>query len=136
MIISVPEAAKAWGVPREGLTNAAEQIKHIRAGTDRLLARDRPRCPEPVTLFYGFPCKVPVEVDMEVCYQHRRVKANPGSDVVTYALAAIQGHASWEQLRERFWNLDKRALQSEGFDCPVSLRPAPRSPRRITVSSH
>jgi len=107
------EAAKAWGVPKEGLTNAAEQIRQIRAGTDRSLARDRPRCPEPVTSFYGFPCKVPVEEGMEVCYQHRRVKAKPGADALTYALAAIQGHASWEQLRERFWNLDKRALQSE-----------------------
>ena len=111
--LSPREAAKAWGVPREGLTNAAEQIRQIRAGTDRALARDRPRCPEPVMSFYGFPCKVPVEEGMEVCYQHRRVKANPGPDIATYALAAVQGHASWEQLRERIWKLDKRALQSE-----------------------
>jgi hypothetical protein len=111
--LSPREAANAWGVPKEGLTNAAEQIKQIRAGTDRSLARDRPRCPEPVTSFYGFPCKVPVEEGMEVCYQHRRVKANPGPDIATYALAAVQSHASWEQLRERIWKLDKRALQSE-----------------------
>ena len=111
--LSPREAAKAWGVPREGLTNAAEQIRQIRAGSDRAIARDRPRCPEPVTSFYGFPCKVPVEAGMEVCYQHRRVKANPGPDIATYALAAVQSHASWEQLRERIWKLDKRALQSE-----------------------
>ncbi|MFC1420238.1 hypothetical protein [Streptacidiphilus cavernicola] len=55
-------------MPREGLSNTAEQIRQIRAGIDRAIARDRPRCPEPVTSFYGFPCKVPVETDMEVCH--------------------------------------------------------------------
>ncbi|WP_148089566.1 hypothetical protein [Kitasatospora cineracea] len=111
--LSPLEAAKAWGVPKQGWKNAAEQIRQIRAGADRSLARDRPRCPEPVSSFYGFPCKVPVESGMEVCYQHRRVKAKPGADVTSYALAALQAHAIWEELREKIWSLDKRALQSE-----------------------
>ncbi|WP_328954472.1 hypothetical protein [Kitasatospora purpeofusca] len=111
--LSPLEAAKAWGIPKPALKNAAEQIRQIRAGTDRSLARDRPRCPEPVASFYGFPCKVPVEAGMEVCYQHRRVKANPGAEVASYALAAVQAHASWEELRESIRSLDKRALQSE-----------------------
>ncbi|WP_123552791.1 hypothetical protein [Kitasatospora cineracea] len=81
-------------VPKAGLTNAAEQIKQIRAGTDRSPAQDRPRGPEPFTSFYGFLCKVPVEADMEVCYQHRRVKVKPAADVVTYVLAAFQNHKS------------------------------------------
>ncbi|MFJ8476475.1 helix-turn-helix domain-containing protein [Kitasatospora sp. NPDC094011] len=111
--LSPLEAAKAWGVPKPALKNAAEQIRQIRAGTDRSLASDRPRCPEPVASFYGFPCKAPVESGMDVCYQHRRVKANPGTDVTSYALAAVQAHASWEELRESTRSLDKGALQSE-----------------------
>ncbi|MFB7949139.1 hypothetical protein ACFC6L_29980 [Kitasatospora phosalacinea] len=111
--LSPLEAAKAWGVPKPALKNAAEQIRQIRAGADRSLARDRPRCPEPVASFYGFPCKVPVELGMEVCYQHRRVRTNPGTDVTSYALAAVQAHASWEELRESIRGLDKRALQTE-----------------------
>ncbi len=111
--LSPLEAAKAWGVPKPALKNAAEQIRQIRAGTDRSLARDRPRCPEPVASFYGFPCKVPVEPGMDVCYQHRRVKTHPGADVTSYALAAVQTHESWEELRESIRSLDKRALQTE-----------------------
>jgi hypothetical protein len=111
--LSPLEAAKEWGVPRQGLRNAAEQIRQIRAGTDRSLAPNRPRCPAPVTSFYGFPCKVPVEPGMELCYQHRRSQHRPGADVMSYALAAVQAHESWEALRDRITKLDRRALERE-----------------------
>ena len=106
-------AAREWGVPKHMQRNAADQIRQIRAGTDRSLAPDRPRCPAPVTSFYGFPCKVPVEPGMELCYQHRRSQHRPGVDVLSYALAAVQAHENWEALRDRITKLDKRALERE-----------------------
>ncbi|MCQ4085208.1 hypothetical protein NGB36_32780, partial [Streptomyces sp. RB6PN25] len=111
--LSPRDAAKAWGVPPQGLRNAAEQISQIRSGSHRSLAKNRPGCPEPVTSFYGFPCKYPVEEGMDVCAMHRRAKAHPDTDSTSYALAAVQMHEGWEDLRARIWNLDKRALQSE-----------------------
>ncbi|MGW7007646.1 helix-turn-helix domain-containing protein [Streptomyces sp. NPDC054933] len=111
--LSPRDAAKAWGVPPQGLRNAAEQISQIRSGSHRSLAKDRPGCPEPVTSFYGFPCKYPVEKGMDICAMHRRAKAHPDTDSTSYALAAVQMHEGWEELRAQIWNLDKRALQSE-----------------------
>jgi hypothetical protein len=111
--LSPLQAAKAWGVPKDALRNAAEQIRQIRAGADRSLARDRPRCPAPVTSFYGFPCKVPVEAGMELCYQHRRTEHRDDADLLTYTLAAVQAHESWEALHNRITKLDKRALERE-----------------------
>jgi hypothetical protein len=111
--LSPLQAAKEWGVPKDALRNAAQQIRQIRAGADRSLARDRPRCPAPVTSFYGFPCKVPVEAGMELCYQHRRTEHRADADLLTYTLAAVQAHESWEALHNRITELDKRALERE-----------------------
>lgn len=111
-------------MPPEGLRNAAEQISQIRPGSHRSLAKDRPGCPEPVTSFYGFPCKYPVEEGMDVCAMHRRAKAHPDTDSTSYALAAVQMHEGWAELRARVWNLDKRALQSERLRLFPSARSA------------
>ncbi|MER5642448.1 helix-turn-helix domain-containing protein [Kitasatospora sp. NPDC002227] len=107
------DAAKEWGVPKHMIRNAADQIERIRNGSHATFALDRPRCPAPVTSFFGFPCKLPIEVGGTLCALHRKAGGHPGPDAAADALAVVQAHPSWEELRERFWTMDKRALQSE-----------------------
>ncbi len=111
--LSPREAAMEWGVPTKAIPGVAQQIKYIRQGMWGVLARDRLRCPAPVTSFYGFPCKLPVEEGGEVCSLHRQAAGHPGPELADEALAVVKAHPSWEELRERIWRLDKRTLQRQ-----------------------
>ncbi|MFW6694154.1 helix-turn-helix domain-containing protein [Streptomyces sp. MAR4 CNX-425] len=111
--LSPRAAAKAWGVPAKDVSRVATQITYVREGMWGGLARDRPRCPAPVTSFYGFPCKLPVEEGGEVCALHRKATGHPGPELADEALAVVQTHPGWKELRERLWKIDKRALQRE-----------------------
>ncbi|MFC9493492.1 helix-turn-helix domain-containing protein [Streptomyces sp. NPDC056982] len=107
------EAAKRWGVPKDAIASAARQIGYIREGLWGQLAPDRERCPVPVASFHGFPCKNPVEEGRASCAMHRQAAEHPGPTLSEEALAVVQSRPGWEELRERIWKLDKRALQSE-----------------------
>lgn len=111
--LSPRDAARAWGVPAKAVPRVAQQIKYIRDGMWGSLAPNRPRCPQPVASFFGFPCKLPVEVDGEVCSLHRKTAGHPGPELADEALAAVQAHSRWKELRERLLNVDKRTLDRE-----------------------
>jgi hypothetical protein len=126
------EAAKRWGVPRDATTSVARQITYIREGPWGQLAPDRERCPVPVASFYGFPCKNPVEEGRASCAMHRQAAEHPGPTLSEEALAIVQSRPGWEELRERIWKLDKRALQSERLRLAKALRSNPSPPKRTT----
>ncbi|MEU6371792.1 helix-turn-helix domain-containing protein [Streptomyces sp. NPDC046909] len=107
------DAAKAWGVPTKDIHRVAQQITYIRKGMWGSLAPDRPRCPEPVASFFGFPCKLPIEQGGQVCSLHRKATGHPGYELADEALATVQAHPGWKELRERLLTLNKRTLQTE-----------------------